>query len=68
MRYLYSTEYYSAVERSVRESLVVMWINLEPVISRKSERESKFLCMLMHIYMESRKMVRMNLFAGKNKC
>ena len=49
MRYLYSMEYYSAVERNMVESLAVMWIILEPVILSKSERE-KQISLYINVY------------------
>ena len=44
------------------------WMDLESVIpSEVSQKEKNKYCILIHIYiyMESRKMVQMNLFAGK---
>ena len=42
------------------------WMNLEIVIqSEVSQKEKNKYCILTHIYMESRKMVLLNLFAGK---
>ena len=44
------------------ESVLVTWMNLEPVIeSEMSEREKQ----ILYINMESRKMALMNFFAGK---
>ena len=31
MWYIYTVEYYSAIERNTFESVVVKWMNLEPV-------------------------------------
>ena len=40
------------------------WMNLEPIIqSEVSQKEKNKYCMLTHIYMESRKILLMNLFA-----
>ena len=39
-------EYYSAIKRNESESLLVRWMNLEPVT--QSEEENKYI--LMHIY------------------
>ena len=45
---------------------VVIWMNLESVIhSEASQKEKNKYCVLMHIYMESRKMVLMNLVSGQ---
>ena len=41
-------------------------MNLEPIIqSVVSQKEKRKYCILTHIYMETRKMVPMNLFAGQ---
>ena len=64
--YIYTMEYYSAIKRSEIESLVVMWMNLESVIqSEVSQKEKNKYRILTHIYMESRKMVQMNLLPGQ---
>ena len=36
--YIYTMEYYSAIKRNTFESVLMRWMNLEPIIS-KSERE-----------------------------
>ena len=36
--YLYTMEYYSAIKRNAFESVLMRWMNLEPIIV-KSERE-----------------------------
>ena len=44
---------------------VVIWMNLESVIhSEVSQKEKNKYCVLMHIYMESRKMLLMNPVSG----
>ena len=49
--YIYAMEYYSAIERNTFESVLVRWINLEPVIqSEVSHKEKNKYCILMHIY------------------
>ena len=63
LQYIYAMEYCSAIKRNTFESILVRWMNLEPVTLTykvKSEREKYHIVML---YMESRKMVLMNLFA-----
>ena len=48
------------------ESVLMRWINLEPIIqSEVSQKEKDKYHILTYIYMESRKMVLMNLFAGQ---
>ena len=40
--YIHTTGYYSAIKRNEFESIVVRWMNLEPVIKRsKSEKEKQ---------------------------
>ena len=44
-------EYYSAIKRKEFESVVVRWMNLEPVIqSEVSQKEKDKYHMLSHIY------------------
>ena len=56
-------EYYSAIKRDGFESVVVMWMSLEPV-TESEVRKKKTNIIYSCIYMESRKMIQMNLFAG----
>ena len=42
-------EYYSAIKRNTFESVVVTWINLEPVILSEEVRKRKKYVVLMHI-------------------
>ena len=37
--YIYTMEYYSAIKRNAFESVLMRWMNLEPIIQSKSERE-----------------------------
>ena len=54
------------VKRKESESILMRWMNLEPIIQSKvSWKEKNKYCILTYIYMESRKMVLMNLFAGQ---
>ena len=49
--YIYTMEYYSAIKRNEFESLLVRWINLEPIIqSEVSQKEKNKYSILMHIY------------------
>ena len=44
------------------------WRNLEPTLqSEVSQKEKNRYCILTHMYMESRRMVLMNLFAGQQR-
>ena len=64
--YIYTVENYSAIKRNAFESVLMRWMKLEPIIqSEVSQKEKDKYCILMHIYMESRKMVMKNLFTGQ---
>ena len=60
--YIYTIECYLAMKRNKSESVLVRWMNLKPVIQNEVSQKEKN---KYHIYMESRKTVLMNLFAGK---
>ena len=56
-------EYYSAIKRNVSESVLMRWMNLEPIIqSEVSQKEKEKHHILMHI---SREMILRNLFTGQ---
>ena len=64
--YIYIMECYSAIKRNTYESVLMRWMNLEPIIQNEVSQKEKYkYCILTHIYMESRKMVQMNLFSGQ---
>ena len=50
--YIYTVEYYSAIKRNVFKSVLMRWMNLEPIIhsevSQKEKEEDKY-HILMHI-------------------
>ena len=49
--YIYTMEYYSAIKRNAFESVLIKWMNLEPIIqSEVSQKEKDKYCILMHIY------------------
>ena len=49
--YIYTIEYYSAIKRNEFESVLVRWMNLEPVTQSKvSQSEKNKYCTLTHIY------------------
>ena len=49
--YMYTMEYYSALKRNTFESVLVRWMNREPIIqSEVSQKEKNKHCILMHIY------------------
>ena len=61
-------EYYSDIKRNAYELILMRWMNLEPIIqSEVSQKEKEKYHILRNVYMESRKMVLNNLFAGHQK-
>ena len=49
--FIYTVECYSAIKRSESESIVMRWMNLEPVIQSKvSQKEKNKYHILAHIY------------------
>ena len=51
MWYIYAMEYYSAIKRNAFESVLMRWVNLEPIIQNEvSQKENDKYCILTHIY------------------
>ena len=49
--YIYTMEYYSAIKRNTFESVLMRWMNLEPIIqSEVSQTEKDKYRLLTHIY------------------
>ena len=49
--YIYMMEYYSAIKMNAFVSVLMRWMNLEPIIqSEASQKEKDKHCILMHIY------------------
>ena len=49
--YICTMEYYSAIKRNAFESVLMRWVNLEPVTQNEvSQKEKDKYCSLMHIY------------------
>ena len=49
--YIYTMEYYSAIKRNTFESVLMRWMNLEPIIhSEVSQKEKDKYRILTHIY------------------
>ena len=49
--YIYTMEYYPAIERNTFESVLMRWMNLEPIIqSEVSQKENNKYRILMHIH------------------
>ena len=58
-------EYYSGIKRSAFESVLMRWMNLEPIIQSDLSQKEKDEChILMYIY-RIRKMVLKNLHTGQ---
>ena len=47
--YIYTVEYYSAIKRNAFESVLMRWMNLEPIIQSEVKEKDKY-GILMHIY------------------
>ena len=49
--YIYTMEYYSAIKRYAFKSVLMRWMNLEPITQNEvSQKEKDKYCTLMHIY------------------
>ena len=49
--YIYTMKYYSAIKKNTFESVLMTWMNLEPIIqSEVSQKEKVKYHILMHIY------------------
>ena len=61
--YIYTTEYYSAIKRNAFESVLMRWMNLEPIIqSEVSQKEKDKYWILTYVW-NLEKMVLKNLFS-----
>ena len=61
-------QYYSAIKRNAFESILMRWMNQEPIIHNEvSQKEKDKYHILTHIYMESRKTVLMILHVGQHR-
>ena len=49
--YIYAMEYYSVIKRNTFESVLMRWMNLEPIIQTEvSQKEKDKYHILMHVY------------------
>ena len=49
--YMYTMEYYSAIKRNAFQSVLMKWMNLEPIIwSEVSQKEKDKYCVLIYIF------------------
>ena len=50
MRHIYTMEYYSTISRKAFESVLMRWVNLEPIIqSEVSQKQKDKYHILMHV-------------------
>ena len=47
--YIYTMDYYSAIKRNTFESVLMRWMNLEPIIQSEVNQKDKY-HILTHIY------------------
>ena len=59
--YVYTMEYYSAIKKNEIMPFAVTWIDLEIIIQSKVSQTEKANIIWYHLYVESKKMVQMNL-------
>ena len=50
LQYIYTMEYYSAIKRNVFKSVLMRWMNLEPIIQSEVNQETDKYHTLTHIY------------------
>ena len=51
LRYIYTMEYYSAIKKNAFESVLMMWMKLEPIMqSEVSQKEKHQYSILTHIH------------------
>ena len=48
--YMYTMEYYSGIKRNEFDSVLVRWVNLEPVTQSEVKSEKEKYCILMYIH------------------
>ena len=41
LRYIYTTEYYSAIKRNSSDSVLIRWMNLQPIIQSEVSQKVK---------------------------
>ena len=66
--YIYTMEYYSAIKKGSFESVLMRWMILETIIqSEVRQKDKDKYSVIMHIYMEFRKMVMITLYAKQKR-
>ena len=66
LRYIYTMEYYSAIKKNTFESVLMRWMELEPIIQSEVSQKEKHQYSIL-TYMEFRKMVMITLYARQQK-
>ena len=61
--YIYTMEYYSAMKKNTYESLLIRWVELEPIIQGEASQKEKHQYSTLCMYMEFRMMVMATLYA-----
>ena len=64
MWYIYTMEYYSAIKTNEIMPFAATWMDLEIIILSKSEKDK---CHIISLYVESKKMIQMNLFTKQKQ-
>ena len=54
-------EYYSAIKNSTFKSVLMRWMNLDPITQSVVCQKEKGKYVILHMHMESRKLILMNL-------
>ena len=61
MWYIYTMEYYSVIKKNTFELVLMRWMKLEPIIQSVVCQKEKGKYVILHMHMESRKLILMNL-------
>ena len=62
--YIYTREYYSTIKMKAFESVLMRWLNLEPITqSEVIQQEKDKYCILIHIYRSDHSLSHVRLFA-----
>ena len=59
---VYTMEYYSGIEKNEIMPFAATWTDLEIIILSEISQTEKDKCHMYHFYMESKIMIKMNLF------
>ena len=65
--YIYTMEYYSAIEKNRFELVLMRWMKLEPIIQSEGSQKGKHQYSILTIYMDFRKMGTIALYGRQKK-